>query len=101
MPLVGFLLQSDDLKKQSDRIVQEIKLSNDAQKFADQLTTTISNSDLVKANLQFQKEQQKIIHGIKASVDNLQTTIDNFIKSNSLPRNLYSSEKEEKKSTKK
>jgi cell division septum initiation protein DivIVA len=54
MPLMMFLLQTEDLKKQSDRIIQELKsgtssteaaaaLSNAGENFLNQITNSISS----------------------------------------------------------
>ncbi len=103
MPLFGFILQSEDLKKQSEKIIQEVRVSNDAKKFADEFISNISNSEIIKANLKFQEEQRQILLDIKASVNSLHQKIDTIINSNSSSAgsSVYSSEKEDKKTGKK
>jgi hypothetical protein len=68
MPLMMFLLQTEDLKKQSDRIIQELKsgtgtreaaaaLSNAGENFLTQVTDSISN-----LTGKVQELQEKIDH---------------------------------------
>ena len=76
MPLLGFLLQSEDLKKQSDRIIQEVRVSKDAKLFADEFMDSMKNSDLIQKILLLHEDHLQSIHALKTSVDNLRKKID-------------------------
>lgn len=76
MPLIIFLLQSEDLKKQSDRIIQAVQESNDAKKFMEEFLSSVSNTEAFKANMESSKIFLESIHELKGSVDELKTKID-------------------------
>jgi hypothetical protein len=76
IPFVVYLLQSDDLKKQSDRIIQEVRNNNDAKHITDELTASLSNAAVIQSIIQTQKNQLDLINGIKQSIDDLNNKID-------------------------
>lgn len=76
MRLLLFLMQSEDLKKQSERIVQEVRTSSDAKKFADDFINRMSTAEVVVNNLKFQKEQMDKINGIRESLVEMDKKID-------------------------
>jgi hypothetical protein len=104
MPIVGLMLQSEDLKKQSERIIQEVRVSNDVKKLTDEFIKQVTSSDTFKTTLKFQEEQRQTLQEIKNSVDSLHQKIDSIINSKnyiSTGSGVYSSEKDDKKTGRK
>lgn len=73
-----FLLQSEDLKKQSDRIIQEVKANNDTSKFAEEIIAKTNTPEFVKMAEDFRRELLRTIEDLKQSVLILNDKIDSM-----------------------
>ena len=113
MPLLGFLLQSEDLKKQSDRIVQEIRVESDLKKqtektiieeirigtdikkLSDEYTKSVDKSEMVGKMLDLQLQNSEWLEEVKNVIDQLNEKIDKLIESK--PGNRHTDRKNSKK----
>ncbi len=74
MPLVLYLLYSDDLKKQSDNVIQQLKGAGNAIDFANDFLSIFSGIAELKAeNEQLRKDQLANTLDIKAAIEELKT----------------------------
>jgi len=73
MPLFVSILQSEELKKQSDRIIQEVRTSSDGKRFTDELIAyirdelinSISSSDVVQLmSVELKTQSDRIIEEV-------------------------------------
>lgn len=78
LPLFTFLLQSEDLRNQSDRIIQEVRVSGDAKRLAAEVVASIG-AELVKAIGDAQKEQIDKLQQISDAIGELSRKIDDII----------------------
>jgi pentose-5-phosphate-3-epimerase len=69
-------LMSVELKTQSDRIIDEVSISKNAKRFADEFVASVSNSEIIKQNFQFQKEQLEKINRIINFIENKKPEVD-------------------------
>jgi uncharacterized membrane-anchored protein YjiN (DUF445 family) len=77
MPLLFYLLYSNDLKGQSDRIIQETKSHGGANILPDDVVASInSNSEALKLNAQLQQNESKDIQEIKQLLGELKNDSD-------------------------
>ena len=100
MPFFAFLLLSEDQKKQSDRIIQELKASNDArassdaQKVADELIAAVKKTDL---NIELEKFQVKFLDKIDTllvSINMLREKLDSIERTSSYQSSMSATQPE-------